>query len=91
MKCREHQVSGQSCIYDRLGSFWRSRLSHQNHIRIMSQTCFESIEKVISFAIIDLRLLNTVHMVFDWIFERDDFPFAVIFLVQQGVQSGRFS
>lgn len=91
MQGGEHQVAGQCRIDSILCRLLRSRLTDEDDIRIMPEDGFESHFIRISFRIIDLRLLDSFHLVFDRIFEGDDLPFSIVEITQDGIERRRLS
>ncbi len=76
----------QRSIDSYLCRFLGSRLSDQDDVRIMSEDSLEPYFVGISFAIVDLRLLDSFDLVLDRILECDDLSLAVIEITQDRIE-----
>ena len=79
-------MSGKSSINCYLSRFLCPCFSNQDNIWILPQYCLETSFIIISFIIINLRLLNSANLVFNWIFQRNYFLSPIIKLFEDSIE-----
>ena len=79
-------MTSEAGVGGNAGSLKISNLADHNDIRGLAQNGSESSRKGHPDLRVHLHLVNTIHLIFDRLFHRDDFPIRFVDVVKAGVE-----
>jgi hypothetical protein len=85
MQGGQDQSAHQSCPARNFRGFLIPDFSHHNDIRVLPQKRPKRRRKGQANGLIHLHLFNAVQLVFDWVFDGQDFPVLRVQMRQSGV------
>src|ERR1017187_4745595 len=87
----ENQVAGERRLHGDLRRFLVADFADENHVRVMTQNRTQPARKREAGLFVDLDLIDALELVFNRVFNRDDFADGIVDRVQRGVERGGFA
>ncbi|OIQ77617.1 hypothetical protein GALL_406830 [mine drainage metagenome] len=91
MKRRQHHVSGECGLHGDLGGLQVADFSDHDDVRILPHDRSQGVGEGQPDLGLDLDLIDPFHLVFDWIFNRQNLEVGLVQRLQRGVERRRLA